>query len=173
MGVVHDERDPVPRVERAEERLQVVPVPQQDVREHRAERQVRRDQVQRVRRREVRGLQCVVSLCTHGQRNGERTPSCSYLTGSNLPLVRSAVWLYWLPFWSCTKELAVCSIKVHQTTHEDGLAHEGELLRVPEIAVVDGAHEDVREDDADVLVDLQPDWVVQAPGADQVPVETP
>ena len=58
-------------------------------------------------------------------------------------------------------------------THEDRLAHEWELLPVPEVAVVDSAHQDVGEDDADVLVDLEPDRVVQAARADEVPVERP
>lgn len=46
----------VPRVERSNERLEVVPVPEEHMREARAEGQVRGDEVQRVRTREPRRL---------------------------------------------------------------------------------------------------------------------
>lgn len=57
--------------------------------------------------------------------------------------------------------------------YEDGLRHEGEVLSPPEVAVVYTSHEDVREEDTDVLVDLQPNRVEHAVTADQVPVEAP
>lgn len=57
-GVVHDKGHTVPRVERAEEGLEVIPVPEEDVREDSAEGQVGGDQVQGVGGREVRGLSC-------------------------------------------------------------------------------------------------------------------
>ena len=58
-------------------------------------------------------------------------------------------------------------------TYKNGLAHERESLGVPEIAIVDSTHEDVGEDNAYILVDLQPNGVVQTAGADEVPVEAP
>ena len=58
-------------------------------------------------------------------------------------------------------------------TYKDSLAHERERLRLPEVAVVDTRHEDVGEEDTDVLVDLEPERVEQAVGADKVPVEAP
>ena len=29
------------------------------------------------------------------------------------------------------------------TTYKDRLTHEGELLRIPDVAIIDGAHEDI------------------------------
>ena len=58
-------------------------------------------------------------------------------------------------------------------TYEDRLAHERELLRIPEVAVVDSTHQDICEDDTNVLVELQPERRVQAAGSDEVPVEGP
>lgn len=56
VGVVNDERRLVPRVEGLEERLDVLPMPEEDVRERRPEREVRGYEVQRVRGREPCGL---------------------------------------------------------------------------------------------------------------------
>jgi hypothetical protein len=36
---------------------------------------------------------------------------------------------------------------------------------VPNVSVVDGGHEDIREHDTDVDVDLCPQWDIQAAGA--------
>ena len=47
-----------------------------------------------------------------------------------------------------------------RSTYKDSLTHEREVFRPPEVAVVDASHEDVREEDTDVLVDLEPDGVV-------------
>lgn len=41
-------------------------------------------------------------------------------------------------------------------TNKNSLAHERELLAVPEISVVHRAHQDVCKNDADILVDLEP-----------------
>ena len=57
--------------------------------------------------------------------------------------------------------------------HENSLTHEGEVLGPPEVAVVNTSHKYVREEDADVLVELEPKGVVQAFTTDQVPVEAP
>lgn len=62
--------------------------------------------------------------------------------------------------------------KGHET-YEDSLAHEREILRSPEVTVVNTGHQDVREEDTDVLVDLEPDGVEQTAAANQVPVEAP
>ena len=59
------------------------------------------------------------------------------------------------------------------TTHEDRLAHEGEVLRPPEVAVIDASHKNIRKADANVLVDLEPDRAEQAAATNQVPVEAP
>lgn len=58
-------------------------------------------------------------------------------------------------------------------THENCLAHERELLRVPDVPVVNGAHQDVGQDDTNILVDLEPDGAVQTRRADEIPVERP
>ena len=58
-------------------------------------------------------------------------------------------------------------------THKDGLRHEREGLGVPQVTVVNTGHEDVGQEDTDVLVDLEPDWAKQTAAADQVPVEAP
>ena len=57
--------------------------------------------------------------------------------------------------------------------HEDSLTHKREVLCPPEVAVVHASHQDVSEEDADILVDLEPDRVEQAAATDQVPVEAP
>lgn len=59
------------------------------------------------------------------------------------------------------------------TTDENSLAHEGEVLRVPQVTVVHARHEDVGEEDTNILVNLEPDRVEQAVTRDQVPVEAP
>ena len=53
------------------------------------------------------------------------------------------------------------------------MAHERELLGVPEISIIYGTHKDIREDDTNILIDLQPQRVVKAGRSDQVPVQTP
>ena len=58
-------------------------------------------------------------------------------------------------------------------TYKDGLRHEGEVLCPPEVAIVHTSHEDVREEDDDVLVNLEPEGVEQAVRADEVPVKAP
>ena len=58
--VVHDEWRAVPRVHRAEERLEVIPVPDDDMGQYGAKRKVRGNQVESVGRGEVCGL--------HGRR---------------------------------------------------------------------------------------------------------
>ena len=57
--------------------------------------------------------------------------------------------------------------------YENSLTHEREVFRPPEVAVVHASHQDVREEDTDVLVDLEPDRAEQAAATDQVPVEAP
>ena len=54
--IVDFERDTVPGVERAEEGLEIIPVPDQYVGEDSTQRQVGRDQIQRVGGREPGGL---------------------------------------------------------------------------------------------------------------------
>ena len=54
--VVHDERHTVPGVHRAEERLEVIPVPDDDMGQDGTKRKVRGDQVQSVGRGVVCGL---------------------------------------------------------------------------------------------------------------------
>ena len=53
------------------------------------------------------------------------------------------------------------------------MRHEREGLGVPQVTVVNTGHEDVGQEDTDVLVDLEPDRVVQAWRTNQVPVEAP
>lgn len=172
--VVHEVLRFVPRVEREHERLEVPPVVERDVGDARAERQVRRDEVERVRRGEVRGLRAAASasaLKAPGGRRKRRTPSSAYLVALNLPSVSRAVWSYWEPFWACDTARSARASTRCASTYKDSLTHERELLRVPEVAVVHRAHEDVREHDADVLVELQPERRPQAGAADEVPVE--
>ena len=45
---------------------------------------------------------------------------------------------------------------VVRETNKNSLAHERELLAVPEISVVHRAHQDVGKNNADVLVYLEP-----------------
>lgn len=47
------------------------------------------------------------------------------------------------------------------------------MLRIPQVSIVDRAHEDVGQQNTNILVDLEPDRVVQALRADQVPIEAP
>ncbi len=58
-------------------------------------------------------------------------------------------------------------------TYKDSLAHEWEGLSVPEVAVVHRAHEDISQDDTDILVDLEPQRVEQAVRTDEIPVKGP
>ena len=58
-------------------------------------------------------------------------------------------------------------------TYKDGLRHEGEVLGAPQVAVVDRGHKDVSEEDTDVLVNLEPDRIVETRRANEIPVETP
>ena len=57
--------------------------------------------------------------------------------------------------------------------YKDCLAHERELLRLPQIAVIHRTHEYIGQYDTDVLVNLKPDGVVETWGANEVPVEAP
>lgn len=72
-------------------------------------------------------------------------------------------------------ESSVCEerglVVLRAVGREDRLTHERVLLRIPDVAVVNARHEDVREEDADVLVDLEPDGVVEPHATDQVPIE--
>ena len=58
-------------------------------------------------------------------------------------------------------------------THEDRLAHKRELLPLPHIPIIQSRHQDIREHDPDILVDLQPYRRVHARRGDVVPVEAP
>ena len=58
-------------------------------------------------------------------------------------------------------------------THKDRLAHKRELPPLPHIPIIQPRHQDIREHDPDILVDLQPDRRVHARGGDVVPVEAP
>ena len=58
-------------------------------------------------------------------------------------------------------------------TYKNRLTHERELLSFPHIAVIQTRHEDVCQDDPDVLVHLQPDRRVHARRSDVVPVKAP
>lgn len=60
---MHNERDAVPRVQRAEEGSKVVPVPEQHVGKHGAERQVRRNEVECVRARKKGRLRAASAAC--------------------------------------------------------------------------------------------------------------
>ena len=60
-----------------------------------------------------------------------------------------------------------------RSTYKDSLTHEREVFRPPEVAVVDASHEDVREEDADILVNLEPQRTEETVAADEVPVEAP
>ena len=53
------------------------------------------------------------------------------------------------------------------------MRHEGEILRPPKVAIVDAGHQNIRQEDTDILVDLEPERAVQAGRADEVPVEAP
>ena len=126
----------VPRVEGEDERLEVVPVEEGDVRDESAQRKVGRDQVERVRRREVGRAQFLV-----------------------LGVIESAV-------------REQCRLVVYRPVlREDVLAHEGEVLRLPDVAVVHRRHENVRQADTDVLVKLEPEGRPEARRPDEVPVE--
>ena len=85
---------------------------------------------------------------------------------SGLVVLRTVFSLIWVSLCSCERS-------TFYATYEDGLRHEGEVLCPPEVAIVHTSHEDVREEDADVLVNLEPEGVEQAVRADEVPVEAP
>ena len=53
------------------------------------------------------------------------------------------------------------------------MAHKRERLSIPQVAIVYSAHKDICEDDPYVLVDLEPDGIVETLGADEIPVERP
>ena len=136
MRVVDEVFRLVPRVEGEDERLEVVPVEEGDVRDESAQRKVGRDQVERVRRREVGRAQFLV-----------------------LGVIESAV-------------REQCRLVVYRPVlREDVLAHEGEVLRLPDVAVVHRRHENVRQADTDVLVKLEPEGRPEARRPDEVPVE--
>ena len=83
-----------------------------------------------------------------------------------LVVLRTVFSLIWVNLCSCERS-------TFYATYEDGLGHEGEVLCPPEVAIVHTSHEDVREENADVLVNLEPDRVEQTVAADQIPVEAP
>ena len=83
-----------------------------------------------------------------------------------LVVLRTVFSLIWVSLCSCERS-------TFYATYEDGLRHEGEVLCPPEVAIVHTSHEDVREEDADVLVNLEPEGVEQAVRADEVPVKAP
>lgn len=53
------------------------------------------------------------------------------------------------------------------------MTHKWELLSIPDVAVIYGAHKDIGQDDTDILIDLKPDGIVEAGRADEIPVEAP
>lgn len=46
-------------------------------------------------------------------------------------------------------------------TYKNSLAHEREVFGVPQVPIVDSTHQYVGEEDTDVLVDLEPEGVVE------------
>lgn len=73
--VVDNKRLAVPWVEGPEEGLEIVPMPEDDVGQDSAERQVRRDQVQGIGRREVRRLQDADIIRIGNIKHSEKTYS--------------------------------------------------------------------------------------------------
>lgn len=146
----------VPWVQGQQEGLNVVPVEEQNMSKHRAEGQVRRDQVKSIGSGEVSGPEFGV---LHG---------IEFAVGQKRSLVvlRPVLGL-------CTSkcEQHASAVVLPIRTHEDSLTHERELLRLPQVAVVHRGHEDIREDNTDILVQLQPERRPQAGATDQVPVQ--
>ncbi len=155
MRVMHNKRSLVPWVERLQEGLDVLPVPEENVREGRAEGQVRSHEVEGVGGGEERGAKLRV------------------LGGVELAVRQKCSLVVLGTIGSLYAIVSEIYIKCGCATHKDGLRHEGEVLGAPQVAVVDTGHEDVREEDSYVLVNLKPERVEQTVAADQVPVEAP
>ena len=142
---------------------------------HGTEREVRCDQIQCIGRREP---------CRLTMRISQRPPSMMGFSG-DLHLVvgisRGRIYRQSIKQSGCTASRLKPVVRVYELhksiepedTYKNGLTHERELLCIPQVSIIHGAHQDIGEEDTDILVNLQPKRVVEAIGTDKVPVEAP